>query len=105
MRYIMRVAAASPKPSYLKHFRLHSETLAATKGWEGIDRQRVEGVWGASLRDLHSELFDEPADQQAILRMFLAANWVMKTCCGTTVVRRMELIQHITADPDEEGEA
>ena len=103
MRHVVQMAATSTAPSYLKHYQLPRQTLEHTATW-AIDRQRREGVWGAHLRDLNTELFDDPADQQDILRAFLAANMIMKTCCNTTVVSRGDRIQHLLSEPDPTAE-
>ena len=99
MRYLVQTAADRTAPSYLRHHQLSARTLKTTTSWD-IERQRRKGVWGANLRDLDTALFDEPADQQDILRVFLAANWIMKTCCGTTVVSRTAEIQSLLSESD-----
>ena len=97
MRFLVQTAADRAAPSYLRHHRLSAQTLNATASWS-IERQRRHGVWGANLRDLDTDLFDEPADQQDILRVFLAAHWIMQTCCDTTVVQRTAKIQRLLSD-------
>ena len=99
MRHVVDLAAMSAIPSYLQHYQLPPETLRRTQGWE-IDRQRKQGVWGAHLRNLNTDLFNNPADQKDILRAFLAANMITKTCCNTTVVSRGDRIQHLLSEPD-----
>ena len=55
-------------------------------------------MWGAHLRNLNTDLFNNPADQQDILRAFLAANMIMKTVCHTTVVPRTADIQYVLSE-------
>ena len=82
--------------------------MTVAQSWQ-IERQRKYGVWGASLRHLNTELFDNPADQKDILRAFLAANMIMKTACHTSVVPlaaniRSVLSEEPTAEEGEEHE-
>ena len=84
MRHVVDLMKASPAQSYLTHFRLPKATLQVTEGWD-IEHQRRQGVWGADLRHLNTELFDNPVDQKDILRAFLAAHIIMQTACRTTV--------------------
>ena len=87
LQYVISVARRRPVPAYLRHFRLSEEavgnvdnlnrTRPPRQHWD-VSEQVAHGVWGADLSTLDTQLFDAPASQEDVLRMFIALRWVIQ---------------------------
>ena len=108
LQYVISVARKQPVTAYLRHFRL---SKAACTRVDNMNRTRPVrdrfdtseqyeyGVWGADLCMLDPQLFDAPASQEYILRMFIAMRWVVQAGAKLSADQRARAFHGFGVDP------